>query len=67
MPEVTTHVFQCRGADGNLEKDVGVLVNIDGFGGVERVKCPYYRGVLYNEIHRCVCKGDKKSTRCFLY
>ena len=56
--------LQCRGPDGNLGKDVGVLIRIDLTSVMEKrdIFCPHKR-----QTHYCACEEEGRQKRCCVY
>jgi len=66
--------IQCRGHDGDLEKDVGAVIFVNKSGGDNRrnkgqqyveIRCPYAEG---DDLKGYLCGADSsRSPRCLFY
>ena len=52
--------LQCRGPEGNLEKDVGVVILLKDTGNLA-VKCPYYTPWSREGGSYYSCKASKSN------
>ena len=61
--------LQCRGPDGNLERDVGVLIEIENMDEENKiVSCPYHQRPDKCKVRKTkLMEGSEDHARCFLY